>query len=213
MDVSEYWKNRGEGYYDELNNPTATEKSLLKTQEEHALKFFQGKEFNSILEIGCGFGRYTKILYSLFKPEKYLALDISQEQIENARRYVNNEKIKFQCSKIQDFASDQKFDLVFASEILMHINFEDIEEVIEKLCIFCKDSIVTIDLFEKDKIGYASKGYCFMHDYTKLFKKNGAKKVNIHEIPFPLKMKTISAYAKLRGRHGIDKQAIIEVKF
>jgi len=213
LDVSDYWKNRGGGYYDELKNQTASEKSLLKTQEDHVLKLFQGKKFNSILEVGCGFGRYTKILYSLFKPEKYLALDISQEQIENAKKYVNNEKIKFQCSKIQDFTSDQKFDLVFASEILMHINFEDIEEVIKKLSMFCKGSIVTIDLFEKDKIGSSSKGYCFMHDYSKLFEKNGAKKVKIYPIPIPLKMKTISAYAKLRGRHGIDKQAIIEVKF
>jgi len=211
LDVSEYWRNRGGGYYDELKNQTASEKSLLKTQEEHVLKLFQGKKFNSILEVGCGFGRYTKILYSLFKPEKYLALDISKEQIENAKKYVNNEKIEFQCSKIQDFNSDQKFDLVFASEILMHINFEDIEEVIKKLSMFCKGSIVTIDLFEKDKIGSSSKGYCFVHDYSKLFEKNGAKKVKIHPIPIPLKIKTISAYAKLRGRHGIDKQAIIEV--
>ncbi len=211
MDVSDYWKNRGGGYYDELKNQTASEKSLLKTQEEHVLKLFQGKKFNSILEVGCGFGRYTKILYSLFKPEKYLALDISKEQIENAKKYVNNEKIEFQCSKIQDFNSDQKFDLVFASEILMHINFEDIEEVIKKLSMFCKGSIVTIDLFEKDKIGSSSKGYCFVHDYSKLFEKNGAKKVKIHPIPIPLKMKTIGAYAKLRGRKGIDKQAIFEV--
>ena len=211
MDVSEYWRNRGGGYYDELKNQTASEKSLLKTQEEHVLKLFQGKKFNSILEVGCGFGRYTKILYSLFKPEKYLALDISKEQIENAKKYVNNEKIEFQCSKIQDFNSDQNFDLVFASEIVMHINFEDIEEVIKKLSMFCKGSIVTIDLFEKDKIGSSSKGYCFVHDYSKLFEKNGAKKVKIHPIPIPLKIKTISAYAKLRGRHGIDKQAIIEV--
>jgi len=211
LDVSEYWRNRGGGYYDELKNQTASEKSLLKTQEEHVLKLFQGKKFNSILEVGCGFGRYTKILYSLFKPEKYLALDISKEQIENAKKYVINEKIEFQCSKIQDFNSDQKFDLVFASEILMHINFEDIEEVIKKLSMFCKGSIVTIDLFEKDKIGSSSKGYCFVHDYSKLFEKNGAKKVKIHPIPIPLKIKTIGAYAKLRGRHGIDKQAIIEV--
>ncbi len=213
MDVSEYWRNRGEGYYDELKNQTASEKSLLKTQEEHVLKLFQGKKFNSILEVGCGFGRYTKIIYSLFKPEKYLALDISQEQIENAKKYVNNEKIKFQCSKIQDFTSDQKFDLVFASEILMHINFEDIEEVIKKLSMFCGDNIVTVDWFDKEKIGSSSKGYCFMHDYPKLFQKNGAKKVKMHSIPISLKLKTISAYAKLRGRHGIDKQAIIEVKF
>ena len=210
MDVSGYWKNRGGGYYEELKNETSSVKSLLKTQEKHVVELLQGKKFNSILEVGCGFGRYTKILYSLFKPEKYLAIDISKEQIENAKKYVNNEKIEFQCIKIQNFNSDQKFDLVFASEILMHINFEDIEEVIKKLSMFCKGSIVTIDLFEKEKIGSSSKGYCFMHDYAKLFEKNSIKKVNIHPIPIPLKMKTLSAYAKLRGRHGIDKQAIIE---
>ena len=45
--------------------------------------------FSTVLEVGCGFGRITKIILSNF-PEvtEYVAVDLSPDQIENARNYV-----------------------------------------------------------------------------------------------------------------------------
>lgn len=208
MDVSNYWKNRGLGYKEELDKQPEFLKEQLLKQEKIVIEFLKNKKFNSILEIGCGTGRYTKILSSMFNPETYLAIDISQKQIENAREYVKNEKARFECVRIQDFKSEKKYELVFASEVLMHIDFKDIEKAIEKLVSLSSNLLVTIDWFNEKMIGKSNLGYCFMHDYRTLLKKNSIKKIEHIKIPHSLKLKTISRYAKLRRRQGIDTQTI-----
>lgn len=211
MDLSEYWKNRGPGYYSELKTQSRLSNKRLQEQQDYVIKLIQHFGSRKILEIGCGTGRYTKILYSLFKPEKYIAIDISKEQIESAREYVSGEDIEFTCSSVQDYNSDEKFDLVFASEILMHISTNDIAKVVSKIMSYSTKKIISIDWFDKNSIGRELGGYCFIHDYRDLFKNNGAKNVQIHELPLLPALKWINAYARLRGRHGVEKQAIIEV--
>lgn len=211
MDVSEYWKKRGPGYYEELQNIPRQLQSRFEDQEKHVIKLLQTLKFNKILEIGCGSGRYTKILSEFFKPDKYVAIDISKEQLENAKRYVSNDKIDFCCMQVQDLIVEEKFDLVFASEVLMHINFNDIEKVIGTLVSFSTNKIISIDWYNKKNIGKELSGYCFMHDYENLFRKNGAKNVRMHILPISLSWKLLSAYAKFRGRYGVDTQAVIEV--
>jgi len=211
LDLSEYWKDRGRDYYNELQRQPKYDRDRLKLQEENFIKFIKKYKFKTILEIGCGFGRYTKIINSILKPEKYVAIDISEKQIENAKKVVSDNKVDFQCIKIQDFQSTEKFEMVFASEILMHINFEDIEEVIKKLLSLSSDKIFSIDWYDDTSFGKTQKSYCFMHNYKTLYEKNRAKNVQIHMLPTSIILKMISTYAQLRGRHGIEKQAIIEV--
>lgn len=211
MDVSEYWKKRGLSYYSEFQTHSKYEKARYKDQEERLKKLIQDLNFKTILEIGCGFGRYTKILSNLFDVKKYLATDLSNEQLENAKKYVNNDKIEFRQARIQEIDLNDKFDLVFASEILMHINFNDIENVIQKLISFSKNKIISIDWFNENKFGLDSGGYCFMHNYETLFKKYVAKKVTVHKIPLLTSLKLKNAYIKLRGKQEIETQAIIEV--
>lgn len=211
MDVSEYWRNRGPRYFEELQNQPKRLRSRLKDQEDHLVRLLQPFRFNSILEIGCGSGRYTKILYNLYEPKVYTAIDISKEQIENAKKYVSNDKINFQCAQIQNLSLEEKFDLVFASEVLMHIDSKDIDHVIKKLISFSTNKIISIDWFNEKNIGKKLGGYCYMHDYKTLFKKNGAKIVKIHMLPLSLSWKLLSVYTQLRGRDSVETQAIFEV--
>ena len=130
MDVSEYWRKRGPNYQKELEEKSKSLQLRLELQENIIKKLILEFKPKSILEIGCGSGRFTKILSELTEFEKYLALDISQGQIDSAKKYVNNNKISFQCTKIQDLDIDDKFDLVFSSEVLMHINFHQVDEIL-----------------------------------------------------------------------------------
>lgn len=211
MDVSEYWKKRGPNYQKELEKKSKSLQLRLELQEKIIKKLISEFKPKSILEIGCGSGRFTKILSEITEFKKYLALDISQGQIDSAKKYVNNDKIDFQCTKIQDLDIDEKFDLVFSSEVLMHIDFNDIDSVIKKMVSYANKKIITIDWFDTKNIGKAAGGYCFIHDYQTIFKKFNIKSVKIQLIPISFKLNLINAYAKLRGRHGFNKQAIIEV--
>jgi len=180
MDLNEYWKNRGKDYYQKYQQDPKYLQKRHKKQEEKLLEILSNEKFERILEIGCGFGRYTKILSSIFNPEKYVALDLSQDQIQNAKKYINNNKIEFHCTKIQDFNSEEKFDLVFAGEVLLHISEEDIDDIISKIVKFSRKKIVSIDWYDEKRFGEEIKDYLFMHDYKKLYEKQGAKRVKTH---------------------------------
>jgi cyclopropane fatty-acyl-phospholipid synthase-like methyltransferase len=210
--LDKYWTDRGTVYYNEYYDQPKYELERLKTQEKFLLDNFIDKKINSILEVGCGFGRYTKILSSIINPESYTAIDISNSQIEKAKKYVKNDKIDFITSRFQDYDSSKKYDLVFASEILMHIDFSKINDFIEKLVSLSKNKILTIDWYEHEEMGNQKGGYCFMHDYEKIFKKFGVKNVNIQMIPLTTKLKAVNAFTKLRRRHGVGRQAIISIE-
>ena len=48
-------------------------------------------KFKNVLEVGCGFGRITKLVLSN-QPDiqKYTAIDLSPDQINNAEQYVRS---------------------------------------------------------------------------------------------------------------------------
>jgi SAM-dependent methyltransferase len=211
LDVSEYWRKRGPGYQKELEEKSRSVQLRLEQQEKIIKKIISKFKPKSILEIGCGSGRFTKILSELTEYEKYLAIDISQGQINSAKKFVNSEKIDFRCIKVQDLDIDEKFDLVFSSEVLMHISFRDIDSVIKKMVSFANKKIITIDWFDSTKIGEEAGGYCFLHNYNEFYSKNGVKEIIVHDIPIPLSLKFIDKYAKIRGRHGFEKQSIFEI--
>jgi len=211
LDVSEYWRKRGPNYQNELKEKSNSLKLRLEQQERIVQKLVSKLKIKTILEIGCGSGRFTKILSDSIKFEKYFAIDISQDQINNAKEFVNNEKIEFECKKVQDLDIFKKFDLVFSSEALMHINFSDIDSVIKKMIELANKKIITVDWYDPKKIGSELGGYCFLHNYKELYKKNGGSNIIIHNIPIPFSLKLIDKYAKIRGRCGFEKQSIFEV--
>ena len=73
--------------------------------------------FSSVLEVGCGFGRITKLVLSQFPNiRKYTAMDISPHQIKNAREYVKEVRadinIEFIVSDIKSLQVTEQYDLV-----------------------------------------------------------------------------------------------------
>jgi len=75
----------------------------------------------------------------------------------------------------------------------------------------CSKKIVTIDWYNDQKIGKESRGYCFMHDYSKLFMKMGVNSVKIQKLPTSFSLKLLNAYFQIRGHSKSETQAIIEI--
>ncbi|MGH9998111.1 MAG: class I SAM-dependent methyltransferase, partial [Nitrososphaeraceae archaeon] len=77
--------------------------------------------FKSVLELGCGFGRITKLILSNFPDiQVYTAVDLSPHQIQNAREYLisatsNNVisdgiSLEFIVSDIKSLQTNKKYD-------------------------------------------------------------------------------------------------------
>lgn len=84
FNVNEYWLQRGWTY---ITEPRLAAE-YYRAQERFLLGVLQcGRvPLGSILELGCGFGRITRLLARHFPEAKFTALDLSSDQLENARR-------------------------------------------------------------------------------------------------------------------------------
>jgi SAM-dependent methyltransferase len=166
----EYWLERGKVYRQEFRY-----NRKFKLQEQKLVEYLKKNTFfSTVLEVGCGFGRITKIMLSNF-PEvtEYVAVDLSPHQIENARNYVmGSDKsgvVKFIVSDIQSLEMNSKYDLVIAPEVLLHILPSEIKGVLVKMVGWSKKNVVNIDWYE-DVAPRKVAPHNFIHEYEKLYR-------------------------------------------
>ncbi len=203
---SEYWHERGKIY--KKNFRYDKNKRL---QEEFLIAHLNNisGSFKSVLELGCGFGRITKLLLTTYSNiNEYLAVDISPDQIENAKTLLssttlpNELKLDFLVSDIQSLKLDKEYDLVILSEVLLHILPSDIDSIIKKLITLSKKYIINIDWYE-DHPPRIQARHNFIHQYEAIYKKYTEPSTIIKRIPIRRKKKFF-------GTHD-TKQSIFHV--
>ena len=167
-DAKSYWLKRGKTLYSD--NPYSKKEYELQMNE--VLDYLKTLEFSSVLEYGCGYGRYTKLLLQNFKIKSYVATELSQDSIKEAKK-LNQEfdNVEFKTTTIQDLNFDEKFDLVLGTEVLQHVKEEEIKTCINKLVNLSKKHIVNIDSYFDVKPEYLAR-HCFNHNYEVLYSKN-----------------------------------------
>ncbi len=177
----EYWAERGKEYKENFRYS-----DKFELQEQMLIECLKKYSFSSILEVGCGFGRITKLLLSNFPQiTDYFAFDLSPHQIENAKINITgvpkSESVQFAVSDIQSFQSPKKYDLVLASEVLLHILPSEIEQIIGKLVSFSDKYLCNIDWYE-EKTPRNAAPHNFIHQYEKIYKSRPTIE-SVHRIP------------------------------
>lgn len=106
--------------------------SVQKTMAQKLVSLSEKKDFEAILEIGCGTGLLTKECLEAFSFTSYLANDIVPE----CKDYVMklNDNIEFIAGDITNLALKGKFDLIISNAVFQW--FKEPEFVIEKLSTF-----------------------------------------------------------------------------
>ena len=88
---------------------------IQKKMAARLLSFLDRKDFNDILEIGCGTGFLTQLVNDNFNFKTYTANDI----VESCEKYVKeiNPKINFIPADIEKAVenSDKKYDLIISN--------------------------------------------------------------------------------------------------
>lgn len=80
------------------------------------------KKDHKVLEIGCGIGTLTKLLFSFLKKGEMVVTDISENNIKIAReRLKSTQRIEFIVSDMQNFSHDKKFDFIILADVMEHI--------------------------------------------------------------------------------------------
>lgn len=175
-DVESFWTDWAEDYFNK--SKTAGMRALL-------LETLSKQDFNSILDFGCGYGRYLKILAGQFKNRKIVGVDISSSMLQRAKNYLGSANVELR--KIDGVTlpfEEKSFDVTFTVAVLIHNPPERINKIIREIKRVTR--ICSIH-FESVREGKLAK-HCFCHDFLHLFTINGGS---------PKLLRNIGEYGKL----------------
>ena len=163
-----FWLKRGKTFYND--NPYNDE--TYRKQEKKLLDYISKLDFSSVLEVGCGFGRITKLLLDRFNIREYLATEYSPDLIKHVMYHtVDFGNIQFKTAMIQELEVEKKYDLVLGTEVLQHIPPHEIKLVIDKLVSMSSKHVVNVDTWlERTPQNLAR--HVFIHNYVELYRKN-----------------------------------------
>tara|TARA_B110000003_G_scaffold276388_1_gene322593 strand:- start:783 stop:1472 length:690 start_codon:yes stop_codon:yes gene_type:complete len=116
-----------EKYFDKTQSIIFTDIYAAK-EESVLLPVIANYKPNSVLDLGCGNGRYSKSLYPQVK--EYVGVDLSNNFIQELRKNNKIKKYDFIHSPAHEFKIQRKFDLILMIGLLTYMNDDDISEMI-----------------------------------------------------------------------------------
>ena len=158
----------------------------------HGFKYIMGYgihkgKVESVLELGAGTGRMTKIMLQVFPDIKrydIVDLDIKEKIDPRIDRYgpmdiTSKEFVNW----FHPDHHNRNYDFILASEVFMHIRPEDIERVMKLVCKLAistgSGTVLNIDWTSAPE----HSTWCYIHDYDKLYRENGLKYIFTANIP------------------------------
>lgn len=142
FDADTYWRGMGEW----LAGPGAATPEHVKAEQVVSNLLRELGPLDDVLDVGCGRGRLASMLRDVLPDTAYSGVDIGEEQAEATRKVRPDGEVF--VSRLQDFAPDRQWDLVIASEVLMHIPPADIAEACLRVKDLARKWLVTIDWTE-----------------------------------------------------------------
>lgn len=121
----------------------------------------------SAFEIGCNVGFNLDALQSTYSNAKLYGIDINKKAYDTVKK-------KYDCfhGSILDFSSKKKFDLVFTSTVLIHINPKFLKIVYKKIYDYSKKYIYINEYFSPFPTMIKYRGH-----KDRLYKRDFAKEI------------------------------------
>lgn len=159
-------------YWDELSGPVVMSDALVE-QQATIMKYLDKLHFTTVYELGVGEGRITEPILKTKDIIVYDGSDLAPERIVKVKQKLSKYKqFDVKYAQFQDIPIKRTYDLVLASEVLMHIKPEDLEQVMRKMVDISDKYVVNIDYYEEhEPEGLANHN--FLHDYDHIYKKLG----------------------------------------
>ena len=144
---------------------------MPEEEKNKVLELFD-PENKTILDVGCGDGRYSEIFVNTCK--KYVGIDINEEQIKENIKNNKYKNAEYYLENIATYKSKEKFDVIVLSIALHEIDVKEQGLALKNMLSILKDDgkIIVLDPnFEKDSFqslwNVAYRGLkLFDHDYV-----------------------------------------------
>lgn len=107
----------------------------------HIRNFIRKKKgVRSILDFGCGVGLSLEAHRQSFPHADIVGVDPSEASIDLANRRISDPKTSLHClSSFRDRVPVQKFDLIYVSCVLHHVESDEWVPLLQELLGFCSD--------------------------------------------------------------------------
>ncbi len=123
--------NKVEEFFDKVAPTWDEAQNCPKEKITHLLDQINIKKGDKILDVACGTGIITNLLYEYSK-EKVLGIDISNEMIRRANeKYKDNSNVSFRHIDLYDLEEENQFDIAVIYNAYPH--FVDQKKLVNKL--------------------------------------------------------------------------------
>lgn len=150
--------------------PQGANKVLDRRNIENSYSSLLGllKDGISVLDVGCGSGAITADIAQRTS-EKVVGIDLSEHLIELAQKnYAHISNLSFEVANINDYISDEKFDLVIAARTLQWVN--NPAEIVQKMVgLLKKGGKISINDYNHTKIEWSPTPPKSMIDFYAAF--------------------------------------------
>lgn len=167
----EFWVNSIAQDYMQANS--SFNKPLAIEAWKQMLEKVDTLSLNGFLECGCNIGRNLHSLKILAPNADAAVIEINREALEIAMK--NNEISEAFHGSIKDAKLARKFNLVFTSGVLIHINPQDLPITMQKIYDFSDRYILIAEYFNRTPVSIEYRGQVdklFKRDFGKDFLEN-----------------------------------------
>lgn len=170
-DQEEFWANSIARDYMQANS--SFNKPLAIQAWVQMLEKVDIASLNSFLECGCNIGRNLQSLRGLAPKADAAVIEINREALDVAIK--NNDISESFHGSIKDVELNRKFDLVFTSGVLIHINPQDLLITMQKMYDLSDRYILIAEYFNRTPVSIEYRGEAdklFKRDFGKEFLEN-----------------------------------------
>ncbi len=189
-------KLRSEGAEAIWNWATPAGQVRARKRADNLANFGKITSSDLVLEIGCGTGLFTRLVYQKTKA-KIIATDLSEDLLEEAREKFSDGNFLTDDAMNMQFVNES-FDVVFGSSILHHLNLKKSAEEIYRVLkpegrmVFAEPNMLNPQIFIQKNIPFIKKWLGDSPDetaivrwkYKKLLEQTGFKNVRIFPYDF-----------------------------
>jgi len=155
--------------------------------------------FNSLLDVGCGDGRFLRELNQLYPGNFFVGLDYSARAINLAKAF--NPQLDYRCMNILEEKFVEKFDIVTAIEVLEHIPKNELDTFIDRIIASLKPNSTFILTVPHKNVPLTDKHFQhFTSDSLKELLSNKFSKISF--IPFDPNSRFFDNFVRITGSKG-----------
>lgn len=112
----------------------------------------KGKEFDNVLEFGCGRGENLLAIAKDFPEKRLVGIDIDPVRLDEAMDHEEFSVVP--CDVNSPIFVDKSFDIVFAQALFVMLKKEEVRNVLKNMVSIARKEVILVECFSYEEMKY-----------------------------------------------------------